>query len=1071
MEEEPNATSRSCASCQATSPQGARFCLACGTELGATAEAERRVITVLFADLSGFTAVTERLDPEQVRQLIDELLQPMCDAVIRWGGFVDKFIGDCVMALFGAPVAYENEAERAVRAALDMEAALARWSADESARGGRPPLRLKIGVNTGPVVTGTFTGGGARNYTAVGDAVNVAARLQGACTPGEILVGATTFEQTRHIVEYGEERELRVRGKKEPVRARVVVGLREERGQIRGFEGRRVQLIGRTAEMERLLRTWSEVREGVCRQALVVGAPGIGKTRLVEEFAAEALDGTGRCAHGRSYPYARVTPWEPIAELLRDLHHVGPDLAPVDAAAMILDNGSYRSAVDEPALGVALGAPVSSELAGYGDAELQAVVADAVLSGFEAVDGDPAVLILEDLQWADRATLRFLASLPERDVDMAGLFLLVTRPPLPGEEHLTRLLRAYGESLELRSLSADETRLLIDGILGDHRLPDSLVRKIISRTDGNPLFVEEMLRSLMERQVIRQEDGCWQSGAASAEVDVPESIESILSTRIDGLGVSTKRVLQYAAIVGRRFWRGVLSEALVRRPVDVEMAELLGSEMVRAQDESAVAGDREYMFEHLLLQEVAYEGLLRGRRAQLHGDVARWLEQQLLARNEEADDLIAYHWERSSTPEQAIPFLQRRAQRARERGALADAAEIIDRALEVCVHDGERAVLLALGEEIAAAMGDAPKRLKLIEELEGVGRELEDGELAAESLYRRGRYLLATGEIGHAQEAGAAALEAFQALGRPSRQGDLHSLLGRIAQTRGDYPKAREHYEEALPLLRRSGDRPGEAEVLDRLGLVQVDLDDFCRALLYLDDVLDLCKERGLQMLEVRVRAHRATALRWIGCYREAEEAARSAVALAERTGSRRALSTSRMTLGFVLAAAGRKEEAREVLRDAIERASEIDRPALAARSWLSLAEIEESDEADRCARQASRLAVQTGLVHVDILARARLAELAMDAGDLSAALAASGESLDKLREHGSIQGPEEVVVYTRAKVLAAAGRHKEAGTLMEEARALLRTKAERIDGAEYRRAFLEEVHPNPEILRTEQPV
>jgi class 3 adenylate cyclase len=230
-----------CPACEEPNPSHARFCHACAAPLSSPGQADRRIVTVLFADLSGYTQLTERMDPEEVQELIAECLTRLSDCISRWGGHVDKFIGDCVMAIFGAPVAYENEAERAVRAALDMHASLEDWGEThaEGPDGHEYQPELRIGINTGPVVMGLFQGGGARNYTAVGDTVNVAARLERQCQPGRILVDATTYQQTRHLFEFEEEQTLQVKGRREPVRARHVVGALAERGKARGFLGKR----------------------------------------------------------------------------------------------------------------------------------------------------------------------------------------------------------------------------------------------------------------------------------------------------------------------------------------------------------------------------------------------------------------------------------------------------------------------------------------------------------------------------------------------------------------------------------------------------------------------------------------------------------------------------------------------------------------------------------------------------------------------------------------------------------------------------------------------------------------
>ncbi len=1076
-----------CPACAGTIPATAKFCPECGARIGVATEAERRVITVLFADLAGFTALTERLDPEQVRTLIAGCLDPLCECVTRWGGFVDKFMGDCVMALFGAPVAYENEEERAVRAALDMRDALQRWVASDEAvavwreatatqRSGRrkrteSPLRLKVGINTGSVVTGVFAGGGAHNYTAVGDAVNVGARLQSACEPGEILVGAATYEATTHIFDFGDERLLRVKGKRKPVAARGVLGLKTERGRARGFMGRVTRLVGREPQLADIRELWRRARDGEFVHVIVSGAPGIGKTRLIEEFRAVEDLGAGRFARGRSYPYARAAPWQPLAELLRQMYGIPPETTPAEAASAIAARSpSEWSPATVAALGVALGERASEVplLDGYEGKDLQTLLAEAVAAGLRAGVSEPKVLVLEDLQWADRATLDFLTGLPALEMEGAALVILVARLPLPEERHLAGLFEAIAPQVALQRLSPGESIELIDAVLGPHELPDGFAGRIASHAEGNPLFMEEMLKSLAVSGAIAESEGRWQAAADLLDVPVPDTVESLLSTRIDGLGPSTRRVLQYAAIVGRRFWSGVLREALLLDSVDRELQELVESAMVKALPVSLVADDREYAFEHLLLQQVAYEGLLLGLRAQLHGSVAAWLEQRLTQADFDAGDLVASHYERSDTPERAVPHLRKGAEQARSRGSLADACELVERSLRVSARNEERIELLCLAEEIAAEMGDASRRLAAIEQLRELAATTRNEALEAEVLYLRAAYLLSIGRLTEAKQVGGEALGRFRAQGDASREADVYSLLGRVAHLWGDHAEARRHYEASLPLQRQAGDLAGEAEILDRLGLVEVDLDDFCRALEYFDHVSALCAELGDRHMEVRVSAHRATALRWLGCYDEAETAAREALDLARRWGSQASLSTAEMTLGFVLAATGRSREAIPWLMSALERAAHIGRAALEARIWLTMAEISDGDEAAECAGRARELAANTGLVHVDILALARLAELALSAGDIPSADRISAEALTKLREHGSIQGPEEVVLYVRGRVLAAAERSLEAEAIYREAQETIRTKADRITDAGTRRRFLQDVHPNRAILELE---
>ncbi|MDX1578540.1 MAG: adenylate/guanylate cyclase domain-containing protein, partial [Gemmatimonadota bacterium] len=643
--------------------------------MASVAEAERRVVTILFADLSGFTPLTEELDAETVRDLIAGCLGPLCDCVTRSGGYVDKFIGDCVMALFGAPVAYENEEERAIRAALEMHEALAKWaesrSGDPWAEAYRP--RLSIGVNTGPVVTGLFAGGGARDYTAVGDAVNVAARLQGHCEPGRILVGPATYRLAAHLFEFEEETPITVKGRQEAVPARYVRGLRSQRGKLRGVAGVSTRLVGRSDELAALRERWNLARTGRTQVCLLVGAAGIGKTRLVEELAATERLGAAQLVRGRSYPYARSTPWEPLAELVRDLFGIAPDVDPAEAARHIADSsGGSWAAGEEATLAAILGGPVPLEPERAPDERQER--AAAVLRRVLSWQGPaPRLLILEDLHWADGSTLGFLAGLRASDLSGPVLLVLVTRPPVAGEARLTTLLERIPDRIDLAPLSDTETRDLIDEILGKHELGDEFVDAIVSKAEGMPLFVEELLKTLMARRSIRRDDeGRWVA-AGGWSLDVPDTIESVLSTRIDELRPATKRALQYAAIVGRRFWPGVLDEELIGSPVEKEMDALLDAAFIREWSDSLIPGEREHRFEHLMLHEVAYQGILRSSRQELHGAVARWLEERVSEPTPETDDLIAFHYERSETPVRALPFLERGADDAMSRGGLEDA--------------------------------------------------------------------------------------------------------------------------------------------------------------------------------------------------------------------------------------------------------------------------------------------------------------------------------------------------------------------------------------------------------------
>jgi len=1046
-----------CPACRQLNRDTDRFCSTCGAHMASVADAERRVVTVLFADLSGFTPLSEEVDAETVRDLIAGCLGPLCDCVTRHGGFVDKFIGDCVMALFGAPVAYENEEERAIRAALDMHVALDKWAegrtGDRWAAAYQP--RLSIGINTGPVVTGHFSGGGAREYTAVGDAVNVAARLQGHCDPSRILVGPMTYRLARHLFEFGDEIELRVKGRQEPVRTRYVLGPKRERGRLRGV-GVSTPLVGRAAQLDSLSECWELARSGRPQICTLVGPPGIGKTRLVEELVSREALGDAQLVRGRSYPYARSTPWEALAELVRDLYGIAGDTDAVDAAGQIARTvGGGWEEEETASLAAILGGPAAADPGRELDErqDRAAAVLRRVLSWRGRA---PRLLVLEDLHWADGSTLSFLSGLSPSDLSGPILLVLVTRPPVAGEERLANLLDAVPDHIEVPPLTDAETRELIDATLGGHRLGGDAIDAIVTRADGMPLFVEETLKSLMATDTIRRaEDGVWEA-SGDFSLEVPDTIESVLSTRIDALRPSTKRALQYAAIVGRRFWPGILSAELVGGPVQGEMETLLEAAFIREHPESLIPREPEHRFEHLMLHEVAYEGVLRSSRERIHGSVARWLETHVPHPTPETDDLVAFHYERSDTPRAALPFLERGARAAMSRGGLEDARAHLRRALDVSDDDRDGVRLWFEAERLAGLAGDAEGRETALEALVRLAMTVGDPVLTADVTLRRAEAAFDHGDLEAARGAGLDASTRFEVLDDISKRGDTLRLLGREAHQRGDHEPAERYYEEALELERRAGDRWGEAELLDLRGMLEVDRDDYEAAVGSFDRALGICEEIEGPRLEARVLAHRATALRWMGCLTDAASDAARATRIARACGSPRTTVTAEVVLGGVYADAGRLEEADALLRRSLRAAMRMSRPALEAEVWLELSWMSAGPEAVRGAREAERVARQAGVVHVEVLARARSAELALEAGDVAHAERESAAAVAQLERHGTIVGPEERVWITRSRVLRARGATGEAGTALSRARALIEQRAARIGDPARKAAYLE---------------
>lgn len=609
------------------------------------------MITVLFADLSGFTRITERLDPEAVHQLVASCLEPLAECAIRWGGHVDKFIGDSVMALFGVPEGHEDEPERAVRAALDMQRTLKAWSpADHYS----PDLddevrpRLSVGINTGPVVTGLLSAGSACDYTALGDVVNVASRLESASEPGEILVGEKTWRETRDVFEFDEGEVMEVPGRAEPVRVRRIMGVRGGRRGGPSAADRTRPLVGRSEELERLRTAWAAAREGETVRLLVVGEPGVGKTRLLEELVATEGLGDEDVGHAVARAHAARRPWELAARMVSELHGLPPDAAPEEAAGRVIAAGPGGGSDEERDALAAVLAGEAEEPADAGADDRAAALARA-LSG---PDGPPRLLLLENLHWADRPTLGWLAA-GAPGISGPRLLVAITRPPLPRESGLLEVIDGPLPRLDLEPLDPEESRTLLGSILGDHELPDAFVERVLGRAEGNPFFLEDLLSTLDRRGVIERRDESWRLVEEPERLGVPDGVESLLSTRMDALPSTTKRLLQCASVVGRRFWADLLADELLGRPVDEDLERLRAAGMIRPAADPWLAGEGEHLFEHVLLREVAYGTLLRSVRADLHGAVAAWLEERPAGEVPGYHRLVARHWARSDRPDRA----------------------------------------------------------------------------------------------------------------------------------------------------------------------------------------------------------------------------------------------------------------------------------------------------------------------------------------------------------------------------------------------------------------------------------
>ena len=650
---------------------------------------ERKVVTALFADLVGSTALGERLDPEDVKLIVGEAVARIIHAVEDYGGTVKDLAGDGVLALFGAPAAHEDDPERAVRAGLRIAHEIAAYGQEVAQAWGTDGLGVRVGVNTGPVVLGPLGAGGRVEYAAFGDTVNTAARLQSAAEPGRVLVGAETKRLVEPVFEWGEARRYELKGKSEPVAAFAAVRALAEAGRVRGMPGLQAHLIGR----ERELASAREVIEAALRGAggilVVLGEAGIGKSRLLAELRTLAESGADP-AHpavwleGRCVSYGESLPYWPFRDLLRRWLGVSADEPELRVRVTLRRKleplFGERTAEIYPYLGslldLSLEPDAQARLAELSPEALQYRTFEVVatLVARLAQDG-PLFAVVEDLHWADATSLQLVERLLPV-TEEAGVLLVHTQraerdhPSWSVRELASREFSHRTRELMLEALTGDADAELLDALVGAETLPDDLRERILGAAEGNPFFLEELVRSLADAGALVRDHGAWRFDH-DAEIDLPPTVEQVIVARIDRLPETSRSVLVAASVLGRHFGVPLLEgvsggNGATRRVLhELERLDLVREERRWPQPE--------YRFKHALIQEGAYRNMLAADRTRLHRRAAEWLEERHSGNEEEVYGLLAHHWLAARDEEKAIEYLLRAGDKARQEYAIDEA--------------------------------------------------------------------------------------------------------------------------------------------------------------------------------------------------------------------------------------------------------------------------------------------------------------------------------------------------------------------------------------------------------------
>jgi class 3 adenylate cyclase/tetratricopeptide (TPR) repeat protein len=722
---------RVCPSCGRENADDARFCSACGTSLAAVdAREERKVVSVLFADLVGFTSRAETMDPEDVRALVSPYYAHVRAELEHYGGTVEKFIGDAVMALFGAPVAHEDDPERAVRAALRIRDWLKEQAGD---------LHLRLAITTGEALVALGARPTEGEGMASGDVVNTAARLQAAAPVDGVLVDETTYRSTSHVIEYRPADPVAAKGKTAPIAAWEAVEARSRYG-VDTAQAPRAPLIGRERELDVLVDALARVRAERSPQLVtLVGVPGIGKSRLVYELfqAVERDPEIIYWRQGRSLPYGEGVSFWALGEMVKA--HAGiletdaPDEAERKLRRSVADllEGPDVERVSRN-LGPLVGVEGEQEL--HGDRRNEAFAAWRRF--FEAIAEErPLVLVFEDLHWADEGLLDFIDHL----VDWAGgvpiLVVCTARPEL-----LTRRAgwgggKPNAVTLSLSPLDDEQTARLLAALLERSVLPAETQSALLQRAGGNPLYAEEFVRMIADRDLA---DG-------DGDLPLPESVQGIVAARLDGLPGDEKALLQDAAVLGKVFWLGAAQgiAGLERTAAEQALHRLERKEFVRRERRSSVADEVEYAFRHLLVRDVAYSQIPRARRAEKHRLAAGWIE--ALGRPDDQAEMLAHHYltalelaraagaDTGDLAEDARLALREAGDRAFSLSAYAAASRFYESAVELWPPGDLARPRLLLRYGLVLSWTEVGGGLDVLQEARDALVEAEDSEGAAEA--------------------------------------------------------------------------------------------------------------------------------------------------------------------------------------------------------------------------------------------------------------------------------------------------------------------------------------------------
>ncbi|MEW5870220.1 MAG: adenylate/guanylate cyclase domain-containing protein [Chloroflexota bacterium] len=997
---------QACIGCGAAMPIGARFCPVCGTAQAGSApqppmtsqtsaseplaiegdsrlerlqrlvpkefaerlletrgkvERERRQVTILFSDIKGSTRMAEHMDPEEVMEIMNGAFDVLIEPVYRHEGTLARLMGDAILAFFGAPIAHEDDPERAVRAALEILEGVKGYAARLEHEWGISSFAVRVGIHTGLVVVGEVGSDLRVEYTAMGDAINLAARLEQNAPIGGILISRQTYQHLRGRFDVQLQPPLSVKGKSEPVTVFTVLRARPRtfHGSERGVEGVETPLVGRQQELAFLQGQCVPLLDptvhqnpsgsGAVRFITIYGEAGVGKSRLLFEYEnwLEAQPQTVEILRGRAIAMNQHSPYGVLRAMLQEHFKIMES----DSAAEVrrkfeIGLGNCLPLERVHLLGHVLGfgfadTPAVLGMAGSGNlAPLAMADLGAWIRSQAAKTGNhpPLLIFLEDLHWADDPTLDFFENLVGELDDERLLVIGLARGRF-SERRPNWGRQAGFARLDLAPLSEEQSRELVDAIF--QRLidpPQTLRSLIIERAEGNPFYVEELVMMLIGDGAIVQDASGWRIEMERLEqLRVPTTLVGVLQARLDALPESERQVLQRASVIGRHFWDTLL-QALADEPVgtdglclpttqdraslDATIEQLGQRQLVFQQPLSAFSGAHEYLFKHAILHDVTYETVLLKLRRLYHRRAAEWLEANCSERLDEYAALIAGHYELGRESQKAIAWLKRAGEAALAVGAFTDALQAFQRALALTgENDAQQALLMSRAGMAHSRMGDFEQARPLLEQSAELARSQDDWPTLTYAL----RHLSFINQsIGEKEKSRRQAEECLDAARRSGSQKDLAAALMRMAEYPEDEASSMHLLEQALEAFQRADYRTGVATCLMNIGIHLCVTGHHPEALPYLEDGLEAFRQINDRWGVANCLENIGTIHMADGEYQQAIPLLEEALRIEREIGDRESMCFALSDLGISYLQMEQYHRALEYLRPALQASSTV---------------------------------------------------------------------------------------------------------------------------------------------------